>query len=179
MIVRRDEQRQPHQRPCQHGGEQWPAGVGEGRVSHEAGGVDHGELVDELHWVFERGMEEEASCAHEQVANERNNEDCFMVLLQAGSNSAESEVDEKEVGKGIDDLCSVDAGVVVLRAREAVSEVFEVARGVCCLLLHTSSGLRSRAPNTLAGSRDRRRWMATRLAYWAIVLRVLNESEEW
>jgi hypothetical protein len=28
---------------------------------HEAGGVDHGELVDELHGVFEGGVEEEAA----------------------------------------------------------------------------------------------------------------------
>lgn len=37
------------------------ARVGEGCVAHQAGCVDHGELVNELHWVFEGGVEEEGA----------------------------------------------------------------------------------------------------------------------
>ena len=80
VVICGNEHRERHQGDCQRCGEQRPAGVGEGRVGHQAGGVDHGELIDELHGVFERGVEEEAAGAHEHVADEGHDEDCVMVL---------------------------------------------------------------------------------------------------
>ncbi len=85
-------------------------------------------------------MEEEAARAHEQVADEGDDEDGVMVLLQAGLDSAASEVDEEEVGERVDDFGGVDAGVVVLGEEGRVLVRWEGRgeKGGGCLLLHTS-----------------------------------------
>jgi len=83
---------------------------------HEAGGVDHGELVDELHGVLEGAVEGEAAGADDQVADEGEQEDAVMVLLQAVGDAAVGEVDEEQVGEGVDDLGGVLSGIVVLLA---------------------------------------------------------------
>ncbi len=41
--------------------EETRARVGEGGIAHQAGCIDHGELIDELHWVFQCGVEEKTA----------------------------------------------------------------------------------------------------------------------
>ena len=64
MVVERDEERKANKGNSKNDGEGRTARVGEGRVAHQTGGVDHGELIDELHGVFQGCMEQEASGAH-------------------------------------------------------------------------------------------------------------------
>lgn len=90
------------------------AGVREGGPEHEAGGVDHRELVDQLHRVFERGVESEGAGADEQVAGEGDEEDAVVVVLEAGVHAFEGEVDEEEVGEGVDDLGGVGGCIIIL-----------------------------------------------------------------
>jgi len=61
VVVGRDEDRKTREGNSKDGRERLCALVLEARPEHEASGVDHGELVDELHGVLECGMEEEAA----------------------------------------------------------------------------------------------------------------------
>ena len=114
VVVEGDEEREAHKRDPENGGERGAARVGEGHVAHETGGVDHGELVDELHWVFQRRVEQEAPRTHEQVSDEGYDKNLVMVLLEAGSDAAVAEVHEEEVREGVDYLGGVVRHVVVL-----------------------------------------------------------------
>lgn len=51
------------------------ARIGEGGVAHEAGSVYHGQLVDQLHGIFERSVKQAATSAHDEVANETDQKD--------------------------------------------------------------------------------------------------------
>jgi hypothetical protein len=86
------------------------------RLCSKAGGVDHGELVDELHRVLESRVESEAAGADDEVAHKGEQEDALMVLLQAVADAAVCEVDEEQVGEGVYDLGGVSGRVVVLLA---------------------------------------------------------------
>lgn len=116
VVVSRDEDGKPSEGDPEDGREGLGALVGETGPEHEAGGVDHGELVDELHGVFEGAVEEEAAGADDQVADEGEQEDAVVVLLQAVGDAAVGEVDEEQVGEGVDDLGGVLGGIVVLLA---------------------------------------------------------------
>ena len=59
-------------------------------------------------------MEEKASCSHQAVSNERDEEDLVMFLDEAGVYSPVGEVDEEEIGEGIDSLGGVVSGIVIL-----------------------------------------------------------------
>ena len=61
VVVSRNEYRQTRQRETQQSAESLLALVLESRPEHQAGGVDHGELVDELHRVLEGRVESEAA----------------------------------------------------------------------------------------------------------------------
>ena len=138
MIVQRDENGQAEQEHCQTEGEQARARVRECRVAHQTGGVNHGELVDELHRVFEGGVEEEAAGADEQVADVADEEDGVVAVFSAGGDAPVGEVDEEEVRECINYFSRVGCCVVVL---QSVSRASEIQKFICTLL-HTSSALR-------------------------------------
>jgi hypothetical protein len=116
VVVGRDENRKARKADSKDSRERLSALVRETGPEHEAGGVDHGELVDELHGVLEGGVEEEATRPDDQVADEGEQEDAVMGLLEAVGDAAVGEVDEEQVGEGVDDLGGVFGGVVVLLA---------------------------------------------------------------
>jgi hypothetical protein len=116
VVVSRDEDRQARQRKTQQRPEGLLALVLEGGPEHQAGGVDHGELVDELHRVLEGGVESEAAGADDEVAHEGEQEDALMVLLKAVADAAVGQVDEQQVGEGVHDLGGVFCRIVVFLA---------------------------------------------------------------
>lgn len=95
VIVCRNEERQRYQSHRQHDREGPAARIGECRIAHQTRRVDHRQLVNELHWVFQRCMEKETPRAHEQVADEGDDEDGIMVVREAGSNAPVAAVYEK------------------------------------------------------------------------------------
>ena len=59
-------------------------------------------------------MKHETPKADEEIAIVCNLEDCVVALLSAALDSSVCEVDEHEIGEGIDDLGGVVCGIVVL-----------------------------------------------------------------
>lgn len=116
VVVGRDEDCKPSEADSEDGREGLGALVRETGPEHEAGGVDHGELIDELHGVFEGAVKEEAPRPDDQVADEGEQEDAIVILLQAIGDAAVGEVDEEQVGEGVDDLGGVLGGIVVFFA---------------------------------------------------------------
>ena len=114
MVVECDEDGEREEEKCQVEGEEAGARIGEGSVAHEAGGVYHGQFIDELHGILERCVEEEAARPDEQVADEADEEDGIMAVFAARLNANIGKVDEEEVCEGIDYLGGVWSGVVVL-----------------------------------------------------------------
>ena len=118
VVDGRDGARERDQRRAQAQRVRARAPAREAGVEHDAGGVDHRQLVDELHRVLERAVEEEAAHADRQVAEEGDEEDGVVAVPEAGVQAAGGEVEEGEVREGVDDLGGVDGGVVVLDFRE-------------------------------------------------------------
>ena len=116
VVVGCDEDCKPSESDSEYGREGLGALMRETGPEHEAGGVDHGELVDELHGILEGAVEEEAAGADDQVADEGEQEDAVVVLLQAVGDAAVGEVDEEQIGEGVDDLGGVLGGIIVLFA---------------------------------------------------------------
>lgn len=116
VVVGCDEDCKPSKGDSEDGREWLGALVRETGPEHEAGGVDHRELVDELHGVLEGAVEKEAARADDQVADEGEQENAVVVLLQAVGDAAVGEIDEEQVGEGVDDLGGVLGGIVVLFA---------------------------------------------------------------
>lgn len=116
VVVGGDEDREASEGDSEGGSERLGALVLESGPEHEAGGVDHRELVDKLHGVLEGGVEEEAAGADDQVADEGEQEDALVVLLEAVGDAAVGEIDEEQVGEGVDDFGRVLGGIVVLLA---------------------------------------------------------------
>lgn len=73
-------------------------------------------MFRELVHTFQRGVEGAATSADDQVANEGNEEDGLMAVLEAVFHAPEREHDEEDVRDGIDDLGGVDGRIVVLFA---------------------------------------------------------------
>ena len=115
MVIPRNKQRQRRHKHAQQQRNRRRALVLEGGPEHEARRVDHGQLVDELHGVLERGVEGEAAAAHDQVADEGEEEDAVVALGIAVVDAFAGEVDEEGVGEGVDDFGRVGGCVVVLR----------------------------------------------------------------
>lgn len=115
MVIERDEERKRYEGHTQHGREYGAARVGEGRVAHQARRIDHGQLVDELHGVFQRRMEAEAARADEQVAEKGNDEDGIVRVGQAGSYPPVGAVHEEKVRECVDDLGGVEGRIVILQ----------------------------------------------------------------
>ena len=124
MIIPGNKQRQRRHKHAQQQRNRRRALVLEGGPEHEARRVDHGQLVDELHGVFERGVEGEAAAAHDQVADEGEEEDAVVALGIAVVDAFAGEVDEEGVGEGVDDFGRVGGCVVVLRERQVSSGMF-------------------------------------------------------
>ena len=116
VVVGCNKDRKPSEGDSKDSREGPGALVREAGPEHEAGGVDHGELVDELHGILEGAVEEEAAGADDQVADEGEQEDAVVVLLQAVGDAAVGEVDEEQVGESVDYLGGVLGGIVVLLA---------------------------------------------------------------
>lgn len=114
VVVAGDKGGEAEQEDAEQLGVEARLAVGEGGVEHQAGGVDHGELVDELHGVLEGAVEEEAPGADDEVAEEGDEEDAVMVVAQAVVDALEGEVDEQQVRERVDNLGAVDGGIVVL-----------------------------------------------------------------
>ena len=115
MIIPRNKHRQPRRTHPQQQRDGVYALVFEGGPEHEAGCVDHAQFVDELHGVFEGGVEGEAAGANDEVADEGEEEDAGVGLGVAVVHAFEGEVEEEEVGEAVDDFGGVGGGVVVLR----------------------------------------------------------------
>ena len=88
---------------------------GEAGVAHNAGCVDHGELVNQLHWVGESAVEEERAGADGEVAQEGDQVDTVVLVFDAVTDAFDSENDEEKVGEGVDELGDPVGCVVVLR----------------------------------------------------------------
>ena len=133
VVIKRDENGEREEEEGQVEREEAGARVREGGVAHEAGGVYHGQLVDELHGVFERRVEEEAAGADEQVADEADEEDGVVAVFAAGLDAPVGEVDEDEVREGVDYLGGV-RGCVVILAELSVGSMGSIGWGVGKLL---------------------------------------------
>lgn len=59
-------------------------------------------------------MEQEASGADEQIPEEGDLEDRVMSMLPAVQDSFHTKIQEQEIGEGIDDLCGINGGIIVL-----------------------------------------------------------------
>ena len=114
VVIERDENGEREEEEGQVKREEAGARVREGGIAHEAGGVYHRQLVEELHWIFERRVEEEAAGADEQVADEADEEDGVVAVFAAGLDAPVGEVDEEEVREGVDYLGGVRGCVVIL-----------------------------------------------------------------
>ena len=114
VVVQRDEDGEREQGQGEQQREKASPGIREGSVAHQAGGVNHGELVDELHGIFESCVEEEAAGADEEVADEADEEDGVMAVGTAAAYALVGEVDEEEIGEGVYDLGGVRGCVIVL-----------------------------------------------------------------
>jgi len=79
--------------------------VREGGVEHDTRCINHRQLIDQLHGVFEGGVKGEAAAADDEVANEGDEEDEGVAVAYAVGYAFEGQVHEHEVGKGVDDLC--------------------------------------------------------------------------
>ena len=132
VVIKRDEDGEGEEDEGQREAEEAGARVGEGSVAHEAGGVDHGEFVDELHGILERGVEEETARADEQIPDEADEEDGVVAVPAAGSDAQVGEVDEEEVGEGVDDFGGVGGRVVILFFFLNPTRVQLVSFVVCC-----------------------------------------------
>lgn len=134
VVIERDEDGERGEPERQAEREAAGARVRERGVAHEAGGVDHRELVDELHRVLERRVEEEAARADEQVADEADEEDCVVAVCKAGADAEVGEVDEEEVRERVDDFGGVGGRVVVLATRRCQRGAGFQWWGLCKLL---------------------------------------------
>ena len=141
MVIQGDEDGQRDQSKSEGEGELARTRIGKCSIAHEACGVNHAELVHQLHWIcdegpgiststathsfslrqltLEGGVEAEAPCAHKQIANKTNEEDGVMPMLSTALDSSNCKEDEPEIGQSIDDFSRVWCGIVVL---DAVSE---------------------------------------------------------
>ena len=104
MIPPGNAHRQRRRRHAEQSGDRPRRTVLEGGPEHDEGGVDHAQLVDKLHRVFEGGVEGEAADADEEVAEEGEGEDARVGVVVAVAEAAEAEVEEGEVGQGVDDF---------------------------------------------------------------------------
>jgi hypothetical protein len=141
VVVACDEDRQRHQEQSQEYAECTCLLVRKGGVEHEAGRVDHRELVDELHGVciglvefkydhsrvltFQGGVEKEAASSDNQVTDEGDEEDVVVFILDAVVDTAEGQPDKQKVGQGVDNLSRVDSGIVVLGLVRLEGRVFK------------------------------------------------------
>ena len=114
VIIQRDEDGEGEQEEGEVEGEEAGARVGKGGVAHEACSVDHGKLIDELHGVLERRVEEEAPRSDEKVAHEADEEDGVVAVAAAGLDAQVGVVDEEEIGERVDYLGGVRGRVVIL-----------------------------------------------------------------
>jgi len=64
--------------------------------------------------TFERRVKGKASRSYKQIAEEGDEEYAIMAILPAIVHSLESEVDEEQVGQGVDDLRRVACRIVIL-----------------------------------------------------------------
>ena len=69
---------------------------------------------DGLGRTFERRVEKEAPCAHNEISNEGDKEDAVVAIAQAVVYALEREIDEQEIREGIHDLGRVDGGIIIL-----------------------------------------------------------------
>ena len=82
-------------------------------------------------------MEEEAAGADEQVADETDDEDGVVAIFAARLNAPVGEVDEEEVGEGVDYLGGVRGCVVILK-EPSVGSMGSIGWGVSGKLLRTN-----------------------------------------
>ena len=66
-------------------------------------------------------MEHERAGADEEVANKGYEEDAVMFVAYTVYDALDPEIEEHEIGKGIDDFGGVYGGVVVLVEADAIS----------------------------------------------------------
>ena len=54
VIVQGDEGSESNERACKHEANVLRPSMGECRIAHKAGSIDHGKLINQLHRVFQR-----------------------------------------------------------------------------------------------------------------------------
>ena len=116
VVIRRDEDREADEQQRDDQSVNPASLVRETAVAADAGGVYHGQLVDELHGVFECRVEEEGSGAHGGVACEGDEEDLVVAMLEARADAEQGEEDKEAIGDGVDDLGGEGREPVVLLA---------------------------------------------------------------
>lgn len=118
VVVERDEDGQGGDAQTQGPFDQQRAAVFEGRPCHQAGRVDHGQLIHQLHWIcniaisvgmssdntsdtlrpkqltLQGGMEGKASRADDEIPKERDKEDPVMAILDTIVHALEGQVDK-------------------------------------------------------------------------------------
>lgn len=94
VVIECDEDGKREEEKGQVEREEAGARVGKGGIAHEASSVYHGQLVDQLHGIFERSVKEEAAGPDEQIANEADEKDCIMALSATGLNAEIGKVDK-------------------------------------------------------------------------------------
>lgn len=101
VVPCRDEPRQPDESRSEHNGEGARPPVRKGGKAHEASCVYHGELVDKLHGVLQRGVEQGRTSANNHVAYKGNDKDGGMAILEAVPNPFETKPNEEEIRQGL------------------------------------------------------------------------------
>ncbi|KAL9090392.1 MAG: hypothetical protein Q9159_002019 [Coniocarpon cinnabarinum] len=114
MVISGDEDGKATERQCYGQCVHPTTLVREGGIAGDAGGVDHGELVNKLHGIFERGVEEEGAAADGGIASEGDEKDSVVVVAEAGASTEKGEDDEEKISEGVRDFGGDGGEPVVL-----------------------------------------------------------------
>ena len=104
VVIRGDEDGEGHEEQRHAESVESRTLVCEAAVAGDASRVDHGQLVDELHGVFEGCVKEQGAGADGGIAGEGDDEDTVVLVVDAGLDALDGEEDEEEVGEGVDDF---------------------------------------------------------------------------
>lgn len=70
-------------------------------------------------------MEQETAGADNKIATESDQKDLIMSIATTAKNTLDAQPHEEQVGQGVDDLCRVNGGIVIL----GVSAIAAFSRG--------------------------------------------------
>ena len=106
--------------------------------------------------AFQRRVKKEATRSHDQVATEGDQENLIVLVSPAAQDALDAQPHEQQVRHGIDDLCRVRGGIVVL-AHISLVRTFQRRAGLKTYLLAPVQGGSDRAPEASLCRRIRNR----------------------